>query len=332
MTLTSSDIRTKDLNDLFGSYNVTQKDLDYYKSLVENGEEEKAIQLFIENYLQYYTDKYDSQMRNYLRQAVEGQMDKQNMDTLIKSIAVLTLWITSIMNENFSLFVKDVIAPSIYAENGINALSVKRAILDETLKRFQDATTGALSNTQTDLLTQIRNIQKEIIIRNQQIANSGLIGQQLQDEIAKFKNELRVKFPNIYDDIENGLKIRSRTLANGNFASYNLDYYSDMSVRTTILNVDRTSVEVAAKIDGDQAVEYYLRDIRTIKTTEREICKHILAKKINGKSLLALDSEMAQSLAIMTLDEARKQNAMGIFCRHSVRRLSKSFKEQIGIV
>jgi hypothetical protein len=84
------------------------------------------------------------------------------------------------------------------------------------------------------------------------------------------------------------------------------------------LNVDRTAVEVTAQINGEEVVEYYKRDNRTVKEP-RQICIDILSNKTKGKSLLALTQEAANKYGILTIEQARTNGAMGAHCRHSIR-------------
>jgi hypothetical protein len=163
-----------------------------------------------------------------------------------------------------------------------------------------------------NVLGQIRSIQKQFIVENQYIQEMNFIGVKLEDEITRFNQSLKEVLPEYFRMMEEGYIIKDRA-----GRPWMLEDYSDMAMRNTILNVDRTSVEVSQRIDGSRVVEYYLRDDREVKN-EREICQEILANTIDGMALLALDEDTAEKLGIMTIEDARSKGAMGINCRHSI--------------
>jgi hypothetical protein len=111
---------------------------------------------------------------------------------------------------------------------------------------------------------------------------------------------------------------------------YKVDYYTDMATRATLLNVDRNSNEIMARVNGERVVEYYLSDPRSV-IKEREICIEILNNLVEGISILALDEEAASILGCMTVEEAQNTPdfAMGIYCRHGLRRLSEDYLAMI---
>ena len=111
-----------------------------------------------------------------------------------------------------------------------------------------------------------------------------------------------------------------------------------MSVRTTLLNIDRTSVQISVINKEDsrtkkkgypvKVVELYLADDRPLKTgIEREICKQVLRTKKYGKPLLAIDGETGKMLGIMTVDEYMAEGGQGPYCRHGYRSIPISLRK-----
>ena len=321
--------RLKKANELFGDVEISEKDLARYKKLVEDGKEGQAIDEFIAKYITPYIERYQTTAQSYLQQAQSGQFSREDQSNMERNIVLLGIALSTLLNKNFESFLTESYAPTIFENTGVTTAKLRKAILDQTLSQFDDLIRGAMSSTQANVLNYVRTLQREMIIQNQRIIEQKLVGDLLSKSIREFRASLQQKFPDIYGAIEEGKILKSRLLANGKIINYNLANYSEMSISTTLLNVDRTATEVIAGISGDEVLEYYLRDDRVLKTEARAICQHILRTKTNGKSLLATNEDSASEYGIMTLSEAKGQGAMGINCRHSVRRVSKSFMKSI---
>jgi hypothetical protein len=236
--------------------------------------------------------------------------------------------------EGTRLFTTSVIAESFFASAGITQASLQTKILNACLGQFDSYIEGAMANTQAGILADIRGIQREWIARNVNLRNAGSIDDLLYKSEADFRAMLKRKYPNLYRAFEDGEILRSRTYMdkNGNpkFKSYTLEEYTDFSVRATVLNVDRNSVEIAAHSGNHKVVQLYLRDNRPVKTEEREVCKRVLNKSVHGKyGLLALTAEAGAALGILTVDQARELGCMYIHCRHSIKQIGDEFNAEI---
>jgi len=313
---------------LFGDYKVSEKDLLYYKKLIDQGDDEQAVDEFLAKYVDPYVEDYQQTLQVYIKQSSQGQLPEADKSGMERSIALLTVGITALLLQNFNDFSSRVISPPVFDQNKIVTKKLKDAILAETISQFEELTRNTMLETQTNVLSYIRTLQKEMIIENQKIVSLGLKEDALASEIAKFKANLRTKFPNLYKAMENGQILKSSIQKNGQVRNFQLSSFVKESVRTTLLNIERTAVEVDADLSGDQVVEYRQLDTRTVKQP-REICIHILGNKINGKSLLALNNETANRLGIMTLATAKSEGAMGPHCRHGVLRVSEGFMKFI---
>lgn len=310
-------IRIKDPETLFGEYQVSEFDLARYRKLIADGLYEEAVDDFAKKYMVDYAELYNATMVDYLRQAQEGQLSKDDSSALLLSIAALSAATQTVLNKNFQSFVQT-LAPEVFSDLGIKSPDVKAIILKTTLQRFQELTASAMTETSNNVLSQIRAMQTAMIVENQKISALDIVGQLLKSEVSGFKSGLRKRFPEYYEAMEMGNILKSRRFGpqGQRVIRYTLSDYAEMATRTTLLNVDRIAVEVSAGVAGDKVVQYYLRDHRELKSgKEREICKELLS----GSGLLALDQETADALGIPTIDEARAQGAMGPYCRHSIR-------------
>jgi hypothetical protein len=312
-------IEIEDPEVLFEEYQVRQDDLIHYRTLIEQGKTELAIDQFVKKYHVPITELFTEEIQSYLAEASKGELSRENNLMLTSAVVALVSNFASKYIGNFEQFTKQSYAPPLFEEQNIVSKNVQQAVLDETLAQFSTLTQGALSQTEATVLENIRAIQKQFIVENQIISETpGMIGDLLNSEVDRFKATMKEVLPDYYKMMEEGKVIFDRS-----GRAWDMDTYGDMSIRTTLLNVDRTSVEVAEKIDGSKVVEYYLRDDRAVKN-EREICQQILNTTTDGMALLALDQDTADKLGIMTLDEAYAEGAMGPYCRHSIRAVEGS--------
>ena len=315
-------IKIENYNNLFAKYAVTDKDLALYRNMIESGDEEEAIDLFVEKYMNSVSELYTETTQESLKKAESGEMKQGEKGKLIRNVVLSTGAASLLLKNNFGKFIKESYAPTIFKEQGITSVKTKNAILEATLSEFDTLTTGAMNETQQFVLTNVRQMQRNMIIGNQRLTGA----KNLDREVWLFKKRLKQSMPDYYKALEKGAVLKSRTMANGKIVRYKLENYADMSTRTTLLNVDRVATEVRVGINGDNIVEYYLRDNRKLKTgIEREICKTILASSFLGKSVLAMDQATGGKLGIMTIDAAKGQGAMGPYCRHSIRSVSRNY-------
>ncbi len=318
--------------ELFERYNVSDSDLLYFRSLINSGQEGKAVDEFVEHYMVDVCELYTATMQEYMRIAYEGELPRTDQRRIIKNVAIMTVALTGILQINFRSFTEDAIAPSIFLKQSIKSYKVKKAIIDATVAQFEELISGALSETHQFIVSGIRRVQRLLIVQNIQIHEMPDISDHIDRAVWNFRKSMKREFPEYFKAMERGQILKSRRSGKDGekVIHYRLESYADMATRTTILNVDRTAVEVVAGIENDDFVDYYLRDTRPLKTgAEREICKIILRQKIKGRSILALKPEMATRLGIMTLSEAKGQGAMGPYCRHSIRRVSNTYKSKI---
>jgi len=206
---------------------------------------------------------------------------------------------------------------------------IKRAIFNDIITKYEQTITSAATNIQTFAINSIRSMQKNIIIENIFLRGKNYSKEKLAQVLSEFKANLGVKYPKVFSAIKNG-NIVPVPSGDGRTRHYKFDYYVDMVTRNIVTNVNRDVIESMALLSGERAVEYVVIDPRKVKD-ERVICKHILNNLVFGKSILALDIVTATALGVMTVDEARSTPdfAMGIYCRHGLRRLDKAYIDKI---
>ena len=312
---------------------ISKIDRNIMITLIQSGRDEEAFQYLYSKYIQPNTQE--------LTQAIQRQM-RLGLNTILTEVEInrITLTITSQVQATntavesvFTSFTKEIYTPRLFKRIRVTNPLIRDNIVNQTLAEFANKTRGALSMTNSDVLSAIRTYQRDLIKANLKISSKENIPGVLNTEVNKFKRQmetwLRKNNPDFFKQLDEGKFIRSRPLPDGTVKHYKLNEYSEMSVRTTLMNVQRTSVEVASLAEGARVVGYDLIDNRPLKGEEREICQEILGNKVHGESILALDDEVAKVLGIMTVDEAKSLGAMGVNCRHGLIQLDTEYLVQV---
>lgn len=325
-------IYTQNPVNFYDEYELTEDELSRLYDMFEKGEDQDATDIFIQRFILPPAAKYQDTITSYLEKIDFGIFDKTDSNNLSRNINYLTLGLIAVIKNNYSKYVKNVYGKSVLKRNKITFPDVKNSIINEVIENFIEHFQTALYNTNTFTINAMRTLQRELIAENYKLSKMDLSADTINTIIKNFKASLRTRYPAIYKAIQKkNIVVVSRMTPDGiKFMHYKLDYYIDMSVRATLLNVDRTSVQVMAIANDEPVVEYYLSDNRAVKK-DREICQQILTNKIYGRSILAVDDNTAKRLGIMSIDEAKStpDYAMGINCRHSIRRLDKAYLNQI---
>jgi len=326
-------INVEPLPYFFDSFYITDDELAKLLAMEEQGQDQEALDSFIADHIIAPSQKYQETISTYLSYADDGPLGAEDTNRLLRNITLLTIGLTALLIWNFKQYTSRVRISTVFKEQELTNAAVKKAILNETLTNYEQLITGTMAQTQTFVLNGIRTLQREIIAENVILKGAKLTGDALDSAVKQFKESLRTKYPDLYAAMEKGnILVTRKFQADGgeSVRHYKLDYYADMATRTTLLDIDRTTVAVMATVHGERVVGYRLLDPRSVKK-DREICKEILAKKVLGQSILALDAEAAAILGIMTVDEAQStpDYAMGPYCRHGLVRLTSAYLEQI---
>jgi hypothetical protein len=311
---------------------IKEGDRKKFADLVEKEQDGSAFALFYDKYIQPLADGLTSFIQGQMKKVLDNP-DSSEVSAIVLSIKNASTAYEKASYSLFSEFTKEVYTPVLFERLGVKDPQLKKTILNKTLTEFSEKTKGALANTNSMVLSSIRKIQTDIIKANLQIAAKENIPGILKKEIAEFKRKLEADIkknnPQFYRMLEEGKLIKSRTLPDGSYYTYGLENYADMSVQTTLMNVERDSVEIAALAEGAPVVGYKLINDRKLKGKERPICKHILATKVRGIAVLALDPDVAGVLGVMTVSEAKGKGAMGVNCRHGLVPLDSAYLTEV---
>jgi hypothetical protein len=326
------DVKSTNPVGFYDGYELTDEEIAWLAIMAEEGNAQEAVDVFIDEYILPPGTKYSDLARHYIELSSLGVIEEKQKSKMIRTLALLSMGLAGLLYKNYSKFIKGVYADSVFKNAGLEEPDVEKSIVNDVLSEYEQSISGTMLQTQAYVLNSIRTMQREIIVENMMIEKSGIAGEMLDKEMVKFQRELKAKYPDIYKAMQDGNILVTKSMIDGeeSIRHYKLDYYFDLSTRTILLNIDRTTNLIMAQVDGDNVVEYAEIDPRIV-TKDREICQEVLANKINGKSLLALDAETAQALGIMTVDEllANPQGATSNGCRHGFLQCSRSFLEGI---
>lgn len=305
---------------------ISDADIDKYYNAMAKGDEELIIDSFLNNYTKPLVSEYERNINKILRRS-EKILSKDEMLKISFEIPGMTTQYEKSLVTVFKEFVEKVFSKVIFKRNDITSPNVKNIIKQNTLELFRDKIRGALSQTSQSVINNIRKYQIDLQIDNMRLNNMSDIDKLRKGGARRLKMEMEKNLIKKNKDYFNMLD-NNRIIAYKDGSLHNFQEYSEMATRTTLLNVDRTAVEVKTAVDGRKIAEYYVKDPRAVKT-EREICKHIMSTKLKGLSIVAMDSDTARTLGITSLDDAKSQGAFGPNCRHSIRPVSKEYYNTI---
>lgn len=319
-------------NGFYDEYSLGEEEIQWLLDMADEGLEQEAIDTLIDQFFLPPGIKYEDVINKYLYSSQAGVLKSEDKNHMIRNIALLSAGLAILMKNNFSAYMKKIYAPKIFKRHGLEDSKTKKAILQQAITDFDEKITGVMANTQSFAVNGIRSMQREIVSRNLFFKEQKIKDEAFDVEKKLFDKGLRRKYPSIYKAIDEGNIVVTRKLEAGgeSLRHYKINYYSDLLTRTSILNIDRNTVSVAAAVNGERVVGYRLADPRKVKK-DREICQQILANKVYGVSLLAVDEDAARKLGIMTIEEAQStpDYAMGPYCRHTIYRLGNDFLERI---
>lgn len=306
---------------------ITKKDQDRFYQLIDEGDEDRAIDYYITEYVRKETEKYQKTIGAALKKVEGAELTKKEMTDISLKITTASNEYKKEVLESFKDFTLKIYSKIIFKQNDITSAKVKATILDNTFQLFADKTEGALSMTNSKVLSTIRKYQKDMMVTNMKIDEMKSVKGVLDSEVIKFRSDMTKKLqdmnPDLYKMLENDQLIVYR-----DGSLHNFEEYADMSVRTTVLNVDRTAVEIKNLLEGNRVVEFYLRDPRNVKN-EREICKEVMSQTFDGLHLVALDPEAAKLLEIPLLEDIKAKGAFMPNCRHSIKTMSATMINRI---
>lgn len=325
-------IRQLNVSGFYNEFEIEEEVIAELEKMIEDGFEQEAIDILINDYLIMASQKYSNVMMEYLFQIDQGPFRERDIDKVSRNVSLLGIGLAAYLVNNVKGFSGLGYFDQIFERNDIKDKILKKNIINEVLGQFDNLINTTVGQTQSFILSSIRTLQREMLSENLLIKNAKLTGATLEAEIERFKESLKIKYPEIYRAMNQGNIMTITRFSEGveKTRRYKVGYYIDLSTRTTLLNAERTANTIAALVNEEPVMEYYLVDPRKVKK-DREICQDILNKKIGGLSILATTEEVGRALGIMTIDEAKSTPdfAMGPLCRHGVRRVGKQYLEYI---
>jgi hypothetical protein len=314
---------------------IHQDDLDYYELLALDGQQSKALDLFIRDYVMPLSAMYTGFISDQMEKAT-SVLEKKALDKLQMSISSRTVQFKEASKSIYAKFIKNVYGDAALEALSITSPAVKESIKGMTVDTFNELIDGALSKTAVEVRTAIRELQYDLIKAEREIENAQKTAGTLDQSVSEFKQSI---MDNLWKT-DRGQEYQAM-MEDGNLVRYSngalmpFDSYNEMATRTTTLNVQREGVQVQEAINQHRLSEYLLIDDRPLKTDKkggthpREICQEILNNKWEGVALIAHDQEAADTFGCYTIEEAKDAGAMGPNCRHGIAPLDDDLYTQI---
>ena len=323
---------TVTLTKIFNSLKVSSKDMKMYKKILKGtgvDKEQKVVDHFMKKYVYPTNTVFGNAVKSVMT-------DLLSLDTTAKQFTDATIGFKAtskkykqILKDNYER-VAPLILDAFFKKNNIVNFQLRKQLRDDVFAEFNSFIKGAMSQTDTAVLSDIRKIQREIIqntLKTKKLKGIPNLNKFIEKEKRDFKKKMLKKYPSIAEKTEGKLlKSRPWTDKAGNTRtmSYTLDNYTNMSIEASIMNTETTAGVIDAEQHGDRVVQYYLANNRVLKTGPFPYCQEILRNQIKGKAILALDEEAASILGIPTVATARANGALDRRrrCRHAVKRIT----------
>lgn len=306
---------------------ISKKDIQKITKLFEDGKDLQAEDFFIAKYILKPAQKLQGFIKSSIARATSRILTQKEMNSLTirmsNTIGAYDTSLRGLYTQYSNMFSKYV-----FNKTGVTSPFVKGTIKKNSIELFKTNIKGALSRTNSEFLNNVRKFQTDLIKAQQKIDRAVDVGQILKkDAHIQFEKQLR-SITKLNKKLGNMKQGKFITYRDGSMHS--LTSYNEMAVRTTVLNVDRTAVEVKSGVSGRRVVEYYLRDKRSVKE-KRAVCNSIMHTKIKGIPMIALDQGAADILGIRTLEQAKQEDgkAFGPNCRHSIKPLPAAVYNEI---
>jgi len=302
---------------------ISKKDQKRFEEIAKTGNPTRALNLFISAYITPAVQKWQTSVKPLMKR-FEKVLPPKKANSLTLRITSDTVGLTTALNKLYSKFMRAVYSESVFRRLGITNPLARRAIASNSIAQFKDLTRGALSKTNSTILSNIRSMQTDLITGAARINRQVEIGDIILKEAKRLQNELTTRVikrhPEYTKMMDNNQFIKYR-----NGALHQTEEYFEMSTRTSVLNVNRNGVEMQEAIKNRRVSEYFRSDKTPYKTDiRRDVCKEIMSMKFRGKSLVAHDQAAASLFGILTLEQAKARTAFGPNCKHSIKPLPEA--------
>lgn len=299
-----------------------------YKIVYKKGAE-AVMEYFLNTYVLTMAQRYADFLADKMKEAASGVMDKAAQRKVFMEISSAQTGFKTAYKNIYNQFINNIYGDSVLKDLGVESPLVIETIKKNTLKTFNNLTSTALAKTDTTIKNEIRKLQRDLIAAEKKLQKYKDLTPKLDQNVNAFRARLmeNVWTKNaVYREMMDGKKF----IVYSNGAKHGIEEYSEMSIRTTTLNIERDAVEMAEKLEGRRVSMYYLRDNRALKTGKpRPICAHVLSRKFFGASIVAHDTAAAQTLGCLTVEQVRAKGGMCPNCRHSISTLPPEIYNRI---
>lgn len=331
---------SKEYLTIFNKFKISKGDKERYTTIINSAESFDDIEFIINDFMNKYVSVMNKQIYNLIYDTLtislsEGLLAKEY--AVLENVFVLSSSnYENILKTNYAVIAGMVVKKELGLLS-VNEPAIEKMLAEKLIGEYEKRIGGAMANTRTDVLLHVRNLQREMIIRNQQLfqmKKDGVIDEIIEKEKALFRENMLKKYPQLKKMLDDGSVLKSRSWkdkdGNEKFRSYTLDEYNEMATSETLKNIDRDAVEIISQYYNEPVVEFYLRDSRAVENPN-DACEHIMSKTVFGKHLLATSEYISRLLEVWSISKAKAEHSMEIsrHCRHSIKRCDDEFLNKI---
>ena len=99
-----SNIKIVNPNNFYDKYDLGEENVSFLLEMAEEGREQEAVDIFVEEFILPPGVDYQDVISNYLGESRSGVLKEQDKNSLLRNIAILTVGLTVLLQNNFSKF------------------------------------------------------------------------------------------------------------------------------------------------------------------------------------------------------------------------------------
>ena len=231
---------------LFEKFNVSKADLVMYEAKINSAKSFSDVEPVITHFNTRYVVPMSKEFTNLVTDTLTIALSLEVNSKTVKTNETIFIMASSAYQDTLRknyIIIADMVGSKTADLFGATT-TVKNNLIKHLIDSFDTRITGAMTTTQAEVLSYVRTLQREAIIKNHQLFlmnKEGAVNSLIEAEKALFKQNMLKKFPHLKNSLENGKVLRSRPWTDKEgrirFRSYSLEDYTEMATSETLKNV-----------------------------------------------------------------------------------------------
>jgi DNA-binding protein Fis len=203
----------RDLENAINKYkseNYVDDDLlNYCRKLLKQGKIEEAVKAWNNRIPKAMAWIWGKTMQDFMEWFTEERTPAE-VNLAAAKISITTQQVKNIVLASNKAFMTDVIGQYYKDLYGMTDKELYNTVLEASVSQFRTYVDGALSNTPTAILNDIRQFQLDIHEYNHLIGKSSDLSQYIDETEKMFRERMERKFPSYFQAMKDGNVIKSR--------------------------------------------------------------------------------------------------------------------------